>query len=473
MSAIELPLPVRMQRVAIIARPAQLRDALVALAEVGSVEISGPPGSGPTGRVADALRRVQPTTASMTSPARVTREEVELDDLVDAGDLASLRGEIEVGRVRSRAITQNGAVYLVGWTPRVDVEALRERLAQVGAAVVNLPTPRGETPPTMLTAIRPARPFRPLLDTYGVLPYSNIDPTAFAAVAFIAMFGMMFGDVGHGLLLALAGAWLWRTRGRFARFTAAAPLLVSAGMAGVVFGFAYGECFGPTGILEPLWLSPLDEPIRLLTAALVAGSALLAISYLIGTINRWREGGAALALYAQAGLAGALVFVAFGLAVLGAVVGSATPLVAAAVVGGIAMILLFVGARAEAGGGGVGITMGSIEVFDAVVRVGSNVVSFTRLAAFGMTHAALALVVWNGAEALAGGVLGWTLAALLFIVGTAVAIGLEGLVAAVQALRLEYYELFSRIMIKEGRAFTPFRLPVVDGGASPIHKEVA
>jgi V/A-type H+-transporting ATPase subunit I len=51
-------------------------------------------------------------------------------------------------------------------------------------------------------------------------------------------------------------------------------------------------------------------------------------------------------------------------------------------------------------------------------------------------------------------------AAVLFAIGTAVALALEGMVATIQALRLEYYELFSRVFEEEGRPFTPFVLPV-------------
>jgi V/A-type H+-transporting ATPase subunit I len=98
-----------------------------------------------------------------------------------------------------------------------------------------------------------------------------------------------------------------------------------------------------------------------------------------------------------------------------------------------------------------------VELFDLVVRLGSNVVSFTRLAAFGLTHAALGLVVWNGARGLwQHGWAGAAGGALVFAAGTALAFSLEALVAAVQALRLEYYELFSRVFVTRGRPFRPW-----------------
>jgi V/A-type H+-transporting ATPase subunit I len=101
-----------------------------------------------------------------------------------------------------------------------------------------------------------------------------------------------------------------------------------------------------------------------------------------------------------------------------------------------------------------------VELFDLVVRLGTNVVSFARLAAFGLTHAALGAIVWSGTTALwhRGGA-ALAAAVLLFVVGNALAFALEALVAGVQALRLEYYELFSRLFRSQGRPFRPWRLP--------------
>jgi V/A-type H+-transporting ATPase subunit I len=130
-------------------------------------------------------------------------------------------------------------------------------------------------------------------------------------------------------------------------------------------------------------------------------------------------------------------------------------------VGGVA--LLFAGFVADAGLSGAAIAQSLIEVFDAVVRVGSNAISFTRLAAFGLMHAALGAVVLDGARSLWGsGLAGAAAAVVVFAAGTAAAFALEALVAGVQAMRLEYYELFSRVFAGEGEPFSPWRIPVVD-----------
>ena len=98
-----------------------------------------------------------------------------------------------------------------------------------------------------------------------------------------------------------------------------------------------------------------------------------------------------------------------------------------------------------------------------IVRTAENALSFARLAAFGLAHATIGGIVWAATTALwTSGGAGLPAAALVFIVGNVLAFALEALVAGLQALRLEYYELFSRIFTGEGRVFAPWRVTVID-----------
>ena len=356
-------------------------------------------------------------------------------------------------------VVEHGPVSaVVGWLPDSVLGDVREALEPLAAAVPELPVPRGVDPPTRIERTRLARGFGPLVDTYGVPPYSDVDPTWFAGFAFVVMVGMMFGDLGHGLVLAAIGLAVRAGRPAvLARFRPVWPLLLLTGLSGAAFGLAYGEFFGPTGVVPALWLSPLEEPITLLVAAVIVGSSLLAVSYLLGSLNRWREGGLRRAMYAPAGIGGAAVFGGIALGVIGLATGPAALATAGWIVSGLGVVLIFAGATVEGGGGGAGIAQGVVESFDALLSVFTGAVSFARLAAFGLTHAALSLVVWQGTVGLSGaGPVGWVGAVLLFTVGTVAVLALEGLVAFVQALRLEYYELFSRVFTSEGRPFRPF-----------------
>jgi V/A-type H+-transporting ATPase subunit I len=188
---------------------------------------------------------------------------------------------------------------------------------------------------------------------------------------------------------------------------------------------------------------------------------LLAGAYALGSINRFREGGWRRAVYAPSGLAGATLFLAL-VCVAGGLYFGVGLLVGVAVVLSVAgLTASYAGLLAAGGGGGAGALEAGVELFDLVVRLGSNLVSFARLAAFGLTHAALGAVVWDGTTGLwSRGGLALVGAAALFVVGNAVTFALEGLVAAIQALRLEYYELFSRVFDSEGVPFRPWHIPI-------------
>jgi len=281
----------------------------------------------------------------------------------------------------------------------------------------------------------------------------------------VLMFGMMFGDAGEGAVLVAAALALRAGWPRWARrFRQAWLFVAGAGVAAIAFGLLYGEFFGPTGLVPALWLNPLDRPVTLLLAAAGVGAFLLAGAYALGVINRWREGGWAAALYAPSGIAGTALYLGAGLVVGGWYLRQDPMLAAGGFVAVAGLALAAAGFVAGAGGGAAGWTQAVVELFDLVVRIGSNVVSFTRLAAFGLTHAALSLLVWEGARVLwqQGGA-ACVAAVAVFAAGTALAFGLEALVAAVQALRLEYYELFSRVFVTQGRPFRPWHVPVVTG----------
>jgi V/A-type H+-transporting ATPase subunit I len=237
--------------------------------------------------------------------------------------------------------------------------------------------------------------------------------------------------------------------------------IAAASVAAMAFGFAYGECFGPTGLVPAGLIAPMEQPVPMLIGGVALGAVILGGAFALATVNRFREGGWAVALYAPSGVAGALVFMAAG-AGLAAWYGSGQWLgllaVALAVTG---LMLAYVGLFSGAGGGGAGAAQAGIEVIDLLVRLGANLVSFARLAAFGLTHAVLGWIVWSAAVGLwGGGGAAMVAAALVFVLGNALTFGLEALVAGIQALRLEYYELFSRVFQLEGRPFRPWHVPL-------------
>ncbi|MEU8123866.1 V-type ATPase 116kDa subunit family protein [Spirillospora sp. NPDC049024] len=451
--------PVRMARVAVVAPAGSLRDALARVADAGVVEPE--PGPRPHGRPGGAARPLpgagglEPAVLPFAPDPRRLAER-NRPDLVE--------GEAQVRERADAAVRKGQVAAVVGWMPRAAHAALAARLAEVGAALVRLPHPRGVEAPTLLAGEDRRDSLRgslvPLVATYGPVPYADLDPTPLASAAYVLMFGIMFGDAGHGLMLVAAAAALAAGWPRPpARWRRAWPFVLGAGAAATAFGVLYGEFFGPTGVVPRLWLSPLDSPVELMVFAVGLGTALLAGAYALGIVNRWREGGWSAALYEPSGISGASVLLGLGALAAGFYFHRPIVTVAGGGLAVLGLVLAFTGFLARAGGGGTGAVEAVVELFDLVVRLGANVVSFARLAAFGLTHAALAAVVWTRTAALwrHGGVMP-VLAVVLFVLGTAVTFALEALVAGVQALRLEYYELFSRLFNAQGRPFRPWHI---------------
>ena len=456
---LEAAVPVRMERIALVAPDASLRDVLVEVADAGAVEIDQAGGEADVPGLPERLLRAAGREREAPALSAAAPDPAELDR---TGRYDLLAGEAQLAAHTDAALRRSGAAGLAGWMPASRRPELAGRIAPLGGALVPLPHPPGAQAPTLLGGPPLRRALMPLVRTYGTVPYADIDPSWLAWFSYVFMFGMMFGDAGQGLLLIGAAIALRSGWPRWARrYRPAWPFVGGAGVAATGFGFLYGEFFGPTGVVPTLWLNPLDEPVQLLLAALAVGTVLLAGAYALGAINRWREGGWPVALYAPSGAAGISLFLGIGVAAGGWYLHHDGLLAVGAAIAVAGLVLAFIGFFTEAGGGASGLAQALVELFDLVIRLGSNLFSFARLAAFGLMHAALGLVVWEGTTALwqQGGAL-MAAAAVVFLAGNAATFALEALVAAIQALRLEYYELFSRVFQLQGREFRPWHVPV-------------
>ena len=230
-------------------------------------------------------------------PPRVARDRPDIAELERLGAGRLLAGEVELARRAATAVEPRSFAALVGWTPRGGGRrASRERLDALGAAAVELPRPAWLEPPTLIARRPVARPFRPLVETYGPAQYADLDPTPFAAVSFVLMFGMMFGDVGHGLLLAVFGLALRFARPRPARL---APPVLAVPVRGRLrrrrcSASPTASLSGRPGSCRALARS-VDDPGPLLAVAIAVGAVLLALSYAFGTSTaggRGRRSGA-------------------------------------------------------------------------------------------------------------------------------------------------------------------------------------
>jgi V/A-type H+-transporting ATPase subunit I len=347
---------------------------------------------------------------------------------------------------------QGGLAALSGWIPRQKMDALRELLEArfQGRYMLNHRAPVASEVAEVPSLVRyPGwlKPFVPLVKSYGVPRYGEFDPALPFAITYLLLFGAMFGDIGHGAVILLLAAALYRRLGPMAWVG------IAAGAVSMLFGLFYGSIFGYEDIIEPLWLSPLRDPIRVLTIAVTFGVGFIVFTLLVNARNKFIAGHVGEALFDSTGLAG-LVFY------LGAV-GSVVSLTGAADFGkpaglmagaGILMVAGFKWVEAKAGLG-ERILVTVIETLETGINLFANTLSFMRVAAFSLNHVALALAIFTLANGL-GTASHW----FTIVLGNVVIIVLEGGIVAIQALRLMYYEGFSRFFSGDGIEFMPLRL---------------
>lgn len=328
--------------------------------------------------------------------------------------------------------------HVTGWTTCADPQRLQLALHGAGIeAMVRFPAPPSnrEAPVALLDAWW-ARPFQPLLRMWGTPGGSEVDPSGLLALVVPLLFGYMFPDLGHGLVLALFAAF-------FSRRWPEIRFLLPCGISAMFFGLVFGDVFGFEDIIPALWLKPLDHPIAVMAVPLLFGVLLMLLGLALSGVaaawqGRLREWiwleGAVLLLYAST-LVGLFQPVAFWLA-------------------GLALIQYFVGTLLlERRPSALFTAFGQLllSAFELVM----NTLSFVRVGAFALGHAALSLAIMTLAE----GAEHPLATALMLIIGNLFSLVLETLLVYVQTTRLVLFEFFTRFLREEGRLFRPLRPP--------------
>ena len=234
--------PITMARVAVVAPDSRSRRVMVETAGLGVFEPDAPFEDQP-GSVSSAGSSAQSGDSEERTP-RLSETELNPDDFAAQGRIDLLLGEADLQQRLESAQHTGRCTVVTGWLPHDELDTLRARLTPYGGAVAVLEPPRGVMPPTAHGEHPKTEALRPLVSTYATVPYRDIDPTWFAAAAYMLMFGMMFGDVGHGfalVILVVAAARLHDSP--IGRLSSAAPFLIGAGIASVGFGLLYGEAF--------------------------------------------------------------------------------------------------------------------------------------------------------------------------------------------------------------------------------------
>ncbi|MBD3254444.1 MAG: hypothetical protein GF383_05085 [Candidatus Lokiarchaeota archaeon] len=340
-----------------------------------------------------------------------------------------------------------------------------------------------EDTPTVMKNPFFIRPFETITRLYGTPSYSEIDPTPFLAITFPLIFGLMFGDIGHGICLIIAGligAFIFRKRkGSIYNMS---WIIFYCGWGAVIGGFLYGEFFGteelnlifysvelnPVRIFEITLHNPLENIITVFYFAILVGVFHICLGWFIQFLNYWRQKRKYLALSDSLLkilllVGGTVLIFVFGLN-FESWFTFPYPILFPLVPGLLLLItkplgkLLNISYLDEESYGDL-IGEGSIETFETALSVMSNVASYVRVLALALAHIALMISIQAMIGLIRGeGILFQILIVIGLIFGNMIVILLEGLLVFLNTIRLHFYEFFFKFYQGSGTEFFPFYL---------------
>lgn len=421
-------------------------------------------------RIADLDRQLEELDQRIAS---VTAEHT--DELAGAMQFLEKRSaSFDIRKFAALTKEKDNVFYILcGWMPEKQADAFQKEIEDDEKTFVVVEDDHDNifsTPPTKLKNPKVFRPFEMYVKMYGLPAYNELDPTMFVALTYAFIFGAMFGDVGQGLVLLLGGLFLYKKKGMDL-----AAIIASAGVFSTFFGFMYGSFFGfEDTLIKHIWLKPKEAMMTLpvigqmntvFVVAIVFGMFLILTAMILHIIVCVRNHDAEGTWFDTNGVAGFL-FYGFLVASLILVMSGHTLPGAAILVIILGLPLLAMAFKEPLGawlekkrakfddGIPMYLVQTFFEMFEVLLSFFSNTLSFVRIGAFAVSHAAMMEVVLMLAGFTEGGSGNW----LIIVLGNAFVCAMEGLIVGIQVLRLEYYELFSRFYKGTGHAFRPYEM---------------
>jgi V/A-type H+-transporting ATPase subunit I len=407
-----------------------------------------------------------------------------------------------IEELKKKLVTTQNTYLLSGWIPQDRVAQVLEELSALteGRVAMNTFNPEEmpeikagrEKVPVFLKHGAFVRGFQGVVLSYGAPLYGTIDPSPLVAFFFTLLFGIMFGDLGQGFVLLLAGL-LTGKRGLKAlkNFRKYSTPLVAVGISSMVMGLLTGSVFtneklltGPTLALTGLLGHPVERILVLMPISehggsviklfyffgftVVVGIILITVGLVVNIANLFLQKKYEGIFFSRTGIPGFFIFWYAIFIALRCILGGrfmwfdflGLMLPAVCIFFGPVFWRLISGERPILEHGLMNFLIeGVVSILETISTYVSNTVSFLRVGAFALSHAVLSFIVFSFAEQLShlSFPLGSGASLLLLIAGNAIIILLEGMIVAIQAVRLQYYEFFSKFFVETGVEFSPFR----------------
>ncbi len=376
--------------------------------------------------------------------------------------------------IKKNAMYYHKSFVLVGWVPADSADELVKKLESIESIECSLTDGKDElkhSPPIKLKNNFFSKPYEFFVDMYGLPCYNEPDPTFFVSLTFTILFGIMFGDVGQGIILSIAGWLMWK----FKKMDIG-KILIPCGISATLFGFVYGSVFGFEEALDPLYhaigmsgkpLPVLESATMLVVVAAGIGVFLVLAAMLLNVFSSLKRRDFGRAIFHPSGICGIVFYVSLVAGMLctlfGIPVMNIWYVLFLIVVPLIFIYLNEMFSKLINGEKnwkpekwGEFLVQSFFELFETLLSYVTNTMSYLRIGTFVLVHAGMMLVFFTLASLT--GEPGSIPYIIMVVFGNAFVIVLEATLVTIQVLRLEYYELFSRFYIGDGRAFQPVRL---------------
>ncbi|NIZ40431.1 V-type ATPase 116kDa subunit family protein [Entomospira entomophila] len=414
----------------------------------------------------------------------------------------ALRAHELYGEIQSQFTGTRTTVVFSGWIPSSTKTSVIEAIykathhrAIIKSDTASLDsddktTQAMESPPTKLKNNVFSRPYELLVNTYGVVKYGQVDPTLMVSIFFTIMFGMMFGDFGQGLVILGLGIWLLFKSRRASKnqhiLRDAGRIVMYCGLSAMVFGVLFGSYFG-LQLIPPVWFDlhgiamtgvphyNTESSIRSIGAIFALsfqfGFVVLGTGILFNFINKIRSRSYFSLIFSESGILGALFYIAITHMVWHYVsYGNLDTYTYREIVMTTVIVIMLLFAIVpikhtleENKKNHQTLKLAQVlswpaiwlfELFEMTSRYFSSTLSFVRVGAIGIVHAVLMGVFYS----MAANTSNIILSILIIVFVNVLVIGLEGLLAAVNSMRLHFYEFFSRYFVSGGRLYKPVTL---------------
>lgn len=377
---------------------------------------------------------------------------------------------LQAAEMRRYANVRSSTFAVVGFIPKKEEKNFLRHFEGLDVEV-NLSPAESDTrlnPPVLLKNSLFAKPYEMYVKMYGMPSYKDIDPTPLVAITYTLLFGIMFGDVGQGLLISLIGWLMYKMKGM-----ELGRIMVRMGFSSAIFGVAYGSIFGFEHLLDPMFhaLGFEEKPIHImapsttnviLLGAVGMGIAIIMISIFMNILVGIKRKNWERALFSHNGLAGLVFYGGVVFGVVSSMLFDKAVFTPPYIICFIALPLVLIFCKEPLGrllagkkelfheGVGGFIVESFFEMFEVLLSFVSNTMSFLRVGGFILSHAGMMAVVFTLSEMVSAGA-----SPVVIIIGNLFVMALEGLIVGIQVLRLEFYEIFSRFFDGDGKPFEP------------------